>query len=252
MSALQQQLRHDADAQTLLHHGDDSVVILGVKAYVGLHARRLQGPSGVVVGAFQQADKGLCLALHQGEAGVALKAAVPGQNGQQPVLHQGDALTVHGAGHVDKANVNAAFHEPLLHVMIVPVEQFELHPGIVLLELLQHRRQPVHCHRSEAADAHGAALQPPDGGGGLGQLLRAVEEVPHRRDQPLPLAGEPHPGPAPLQQGEAQLLLQTFNAVADGGLGAAQALGRPGQAAILHHRHQSLIFADVHDQTALL
>ena len=252
MPALQQQLRHDADAQALLHHGDDGVVVLGVKAHVGLHPGGLQSPSGIVVGAFQQADKGLRLALHQGKAGIALKTAVPGQNGQQPVLHQGDALTVHGAGHVDKADVNAALHEPLLHIVIVPVEQLELHPGVVLLELLQHRRQPVYGHGGEAADAHRAAFQPTDGGGSLGQLLRAVEEVSHRGDQPLSLAGEPHPGPAPLQQGEAQLLLQTVNAVADGGLGAAQGLGRPGQTAGLHHRDQSLIFANVHDQTALL
>ena len=118
--------------------------------------------------------------------------------------------------------------------------------GIVGLKFLQHHGQPVHGDGGEGPDAYGAAVQTPDRGGQLVELLLAAQQGPHRGHQPLPLGGEADPGPAALEQGEAQLALQTVQTVAHGGLGAAQRPGGEGQAALLHHRGEHLIFGYFH------
>ena len=130
--------------------------------------------------------------------------------------------------------------------MVVPVEELELHVGIVGLKFFQHAGQPVDGDGGEGADAHRAAVQATDRGGQLVELFLTAKQSPHRGHQPLPLGGEADPGPAALEQGEAQLALQTVQTVAHGRLGTAQRPGGQGQAALLHHRGQHLIFGYFH------
>ena len=114
------------------------------------------------------------LALDERELRVALVPAVLREYREQPVLHQRDALAADGRGQRDKADVDAPVRQPLLNVVIVPVEELEFDLRIVVLELLQHRRQPVDGDGGERAYAHRARFKPADGRGSLIELLCAA------------------------------------------------------------------------------
>lgn len=77
----------------------------------------------------------------------------------------------------------------------------------------------------------------------LGQKpLLLPADVAHKGEKPGPLAGEPGPVFAPLQQGNAPFLLQGADHPADAGLGIVKGLGGAGDAAQLRRLYKGKIF----------
>ena len=136
--------------------------------------------------------------------------------------------------------------QPLFHVVIVPVQELEADMGVLLLKPLQHGGEPVDGYGGEGADADGAGGQAVDGGHGLLQPHLGGEDGPHRGQDPLALLRESDPRSAPLQQGEAEPLLQGGEGVAHGGLGEAQVPGGPAHAPGLQGAEEDLIFLNAH------
>jgi len=175
---------------------------------------------------------------------------VRGEDGEKPVLHQGDAVTIVIKRSADKTDVNGTLSQPLLHVIIVTVEQFKFDTRIELLKTLDEFGQPVDGHAGEGTDAHGARVQPADGGDHLIQLAAGIENAAHDGEHPLTAVSEQDSRAAAQEDSKTQFTFQRADHMADAGLGIAERLGGLGQAAQFYYFNEGFVFADTHVLTS--
>jgi hypothetical protein len=129
------------------------------------------------------------------------------------------------AGHLDRAAV---------------LEQPDLHTGMPGTPDPQHRGEDPDADREQRRQvqfAAGRAGRPPGGGGGPAGLGQGGAGV--RQHRPAG-RGEPHRARQALQQQAARFLLKGLELMRQARLGDVQALGRAGEGALLHDRHQVL------------
>ena len=78
------------------------------------------------------------------------------QYGEKPVLPQGNAFAPQRRRQRDEPDVHAPVRQPAVYIVIVAVEELELHVRVERLKFLHHARQPVHRHARERRNAHRA------------------------------------------------------------------------------------------------
>jgi hypothetical protein len=116
----------------------------------------------------------------------------------------------------------------------------------------QHGGQVDDVQALEAADGQRPAQQPLDGGdGGAGGVDRAERAAGLDQQRPARLGQLDLPGAADEQR-RAQLGLQRPDGRGQTRLGDVHAFGRPGEVALLGHRHEVLELTQLHDQSPKL
>ena len=108
----------------------------------------------------------------------------------------------------------------------------ELHqgPGVLLIELPEDGGEPLGGHAGE--DAH---PEEPTGSrpGHLAEVVLHGLDLLHDLQERGPGLGEGHPPLVPVEELDAQLVLDVVDDVSQAGLGVAQHVGRPGEGAAL-------------------
>ncbi len=169
-----------------------------------------------------------------------------GQHRQQRIVVQREPVRSPYLQPVGQGQLHRAAGQPVRQLLAAADAQLQLRVGHLPVQPGQGLRQPVDGHAGVGADAqvlvHPAAHQ-------LQLPLQLVAAV-HRRldggEQGLALLRQAHTVPAPLQQGEAHLLLQTVHHVGDAGLGVVQLLGGLAEAAKAHGGQKRVPFLQIH------
>ena len=168
------------------------------------------------------------------------------QDGQQRVLRQGEPVHGHPVLEAGKAHVRLVLPDPAVHLLHAAHLDIHRQLRVDPAELLDHLRQPVHGDAGIGGHPDGVLLVGIDQGDLPVQGLGSGQHLANQGIDALPRRGQPHTGPAPQQHRKADVPLQTVHHVGHAGLGIAQGLRRPGEAAVLHSRRQGLQFLRIH------
>ena len=242
------QLRQQADAQPLGHHGKDRSVLPGDILHVGADAHLIKRRHDLVVVALLQLDEGLLRQRGHGERVAIGVGVVTGDDDLQFVPMQGVGLQALHRRQTQKAAVHCSVDDPALDLIVeVTSDYLKLDVGVHLAEALEDAGQPLGRYAGEGGDLHKAAvhvLQPLHrlhqrvvGGAQLFDLGQHRPSV-RRQHHAAAVAAEQH---------DAQLVFQRVDGVADAGLGKAQRLRRLGKAAARNSFQKDLIFGNTHD-----
>ena len=88
-AAADHQLRQEADAQALGHHGQDGAVLAGGVFHIGVNAHGVQSGGKLIVAALLQTDEGLGGQGRQGEGRRVRQRVAAGNDHQQLIPVQG-------------------------------------------------------------------------------------------------------------------------------------------------------------------
>ena len=242
------QLRQEADAQPLRHHGEDGPILPGDVFHVGADAHLVKRRHDLVVVALLQLDEGLLRQRRHRERVAVGVGVVTGDDDLQFVPMQSVGLQALHRRQPQETAVHRAVDDPSLDLVIeIAGNYFKLDVGIYLPEALEDAGQPLGGHAGERGDLHQAAvhvLQPlhrlHQGVVGGAQLLNFGQHRPSVRRQH-------HAAAVAAQQLHAQLVFQRVDGVTDAGLGEAQCLRRLGEAAAGDCFQKDLIFGNTHD-----
>ena len=156
----------------------------------------------------QQADKGVLSQFLNGDLVQLCQPVVLRHDRHQRVLRQRDGSHPFGGRQGHKAQIDLSLPEPLLHVVVVAVEHFQLSLGVGALERPDHPWQPV--------DGHAGKGSQPDGSGvGTADVLHQLRQLPillknflHFGQHHCPRLRQPDAAPVPAQKDEAVFLFQ--------------------------------------------
>ena len=165
---------------------------------------------------------------------------------QERIPVQGDEAASSRAAGRGKSDVGHAGAQPLGHIVIVPRVQTQLHAGMGFPKGLEDPREPVHCHAGKGGDHNSPPLSAPKIAAEVLDALLGLQQGFDLRQQELSLLRQPDPGPAAVQQAHPQFLFQTGDHLAHGGLGAAQRLSSPAEAAAVHGLDKEAITFQIH------
>ena len=230
----------------MLYHGDDDAVGHLGGADHRRDVRAVQRPQNVQVKAQRRHQELLPGKILHIEAVTAPQVVFRRQNGQQRVLRQGDPIHGHAVLETGEAHVRLVLPDPAVHLLHAAHLDVHGHVRVLPAELLDHLRQPVHGNAGIGGHPDGVLLMGIDQGDLPVQGLGGRQNLPDQGIDALPRRGQPHPAPAPQQHRKSDVPLQAVHHVGQPRLGVAQLLRRPGEAAILHGRRQSLQFFRIH------
>ena len=156
----------------------------------------------------QQTDKGVLSQLLNGDLVQLCQPVVLRHDRHQRVLRQRDGTHPLRGGQGHKAQINLPLPEPLLHVVVIAVEHFQLSLGVGALERPDHPRQPVDCHAGKGSQPDGSGVGTADVPDQLRQLPVLLENLLHLGQHHLPRLRQPDAAPVPAQKDEAIFFLQ--------------------------------------------
>ena len=113
-------------------------------------------------------------------------------------------------------------------------------------------RHPPRVGAVVRADRHRPGVQPLQRRRRLAAAVRLEDHLPYGGQERLTRLGRGHAVTAPVQQGEADLLLQGRDRSADAGGGVAEPLGRPGQGPLVQGAEQRRTFLRIHPHPSFL
>ena len=156
----------------------------------------------------QQADKGVLSQLLNGDLVQLRQSVIFRHDRHQWILGQRDGTHPLRGGQGHKAYIHFPLPEPLLHVVVIAVEHFQLSLGVGALERPDHPWQPV--------DGHAGKGSQPDGSGvGAADVLHQLRQLPillknflHFGQHHRPRLRQPDAAPVPAQKDEAVFLFQ--------------------------------------------
>ena len=205
----------------------------------------VQHPKDVLVEAHGGHEELLPVEKLHGE-GVAAVGIVRRQDGQQLVVPQGRPFQRAVLLSAGEAHIHPVLQHPAVHLVHAAHLDVHGHVRVLPAELLDHLRQPVAGDGLIGRHPDAVLLVGVDEGDLPLQGGAAGEAVLHQRENALPRRGQLYAGAASHQNGEADVLFQAVHHVGQAGLGVAQLLRGPGEAAQLHRGHQRLQFLRVH------
>lgn len=225
------------------HAGGDEVLDRGEAAELGAEGDLVLGDAGgpeEVVGGLAQAaagvavDEGVGGEVAGGEPFVAGQR-VAGAADHDQLFAGGDAgfdARVVGGG-FDEADVHVAGGDAVLDVPRITHGDAGQHTGVLALEVLEDRRQPVAGNRRDAADVELAGEFASEFGDPGVELFRQVEDLLGVGQHELAGAGEADLAVTAFEQPGVEVVLELLDLEGDGGLRHVEVLGRPREGAVL-------------------
>ena len=156
----------------------------------------------------QQTDKGVLSQLLNGDLVQLCQPVVLRHDRHQWVLRQRDGSHPFGGRQGHKAQIDLPLPKPLLHVVVVAVEHFQLGLGVSTLECPDHPWQPVDGHAGKGSQPDGSGVGAADVPDQLRQLPVLLENLLHLGQHHLPRLRQPDAAPVPAQKDEAVFLFQ--------------------------------------------
>ena len=156
----------------------------------------------------QQTDKWVLSQLLNGDLVQLCQPVVLRHDRHQRVLRQRDGSHPFGGGQGHKAQIDLPLPEPLLHVVVVAVEHFQLGLGVGALERPDHPRQPVDGHAGKGSQPDGSGVGATDVLHQLRQLPILLKNFLHFGQHHCPRLRQPDAAPVPAQKHEAVFLFQ--------------------------------------------
>lgn len=231
---VQDHRREQADAQPLLHHGEDCVVVLNAVAHLGDDAQRPKGVEHGADAALLHVDQRLALEQREGDAVIGSERVILGEDRHELVPQERDVGQIADHLGIDKGEVDHARADPLGEGGVVAHVEHKMRPGIAVAEFAHEAGEHMLGHAGEGADADLAGLDAAQLPHPVGEVAMVGDQLADERIELLAVGGQADAGAGADQQLQREFVLQRADHLADGGLRIAEGLGGPGEAAQLH------------------
>ena len=158
MHTFERQARHDADAEPAFHHRDGGKIVHHAAGCPHRDAVFRQKRLHVRVGRVALHNERLRAHLLRDDHARRSRLKSARRHAHQPVAIQRPHRQIARGFRREEAQIHHAGLDPLDHVVVGALINFNFHAGVFRAVFRHELRQPRHAHAVERADAHLAAL----------------------------------------------------------------------------------------------
>ena len=246
MDALKRQARHDADAESAFDHRNRRQIIHNAAGRPHCDPVFRQKRLHVRVRRVALNDKRLRAHLFGHNHARRFRFKPARRDAHQPVAIQRTHRQIARGLRRQKAQIHHARLDPLDHIVICALIDFDFHTGVFHAVFCHELRQPRHAHAVERANAHLAALHAFQFADRLRQRLVGGKHLPDHRIERFAAAGQRHAALAANEERKAAGLFHRADGVADGAGRQMQNLRGARKTALLSDGMKNAIFQQRH------